>query len=185
MRTLEQANITGFHRRQFIVIKDHIPVPELSEPLIRCPVMSIEAAKGALGCDQREVIALIGTWLIAWDIAMPGAGRGERRILTRSISLAAKFPDTTLRPPKWIWREVLALISSPASAFQSWISGVEIRRSLNCSALHVTHLIECETLKLMPGTTYRRGPGGAPLVCRESFVRFLEERLEDSRNITF
>lgn len=184
MRASEQEKILGFKGERHPVLEQPVLVPEWREPLLRCPLMSMEAAKGVLDRDQREVIALIGTWLIAWDIATPGAGRVERRILTQSISLAAKFLGTNRRPGKWNWSEVIALILSPASAARPWISGVEIRRWLNCSPLHVTHLVECQALKLMPGTTYRRGPGGAPLVIRESFVRFLEQRLEDSRNIT-
>jgi hypothetical protein len=66
---------------------------------------------------------------------------------------------------------------------QPAITGVDVQHSLNCSSTHIMHLIECEALKLLPGTTYGKGRGRSPLIARESIADFLRARLEDSRNI--
>lgn len=158
-------------------------VPEPGPAVHRRPMMSMEAVKGVLDRDDYGIISLVGTWLVSWDIAVPGVSRRERRILSRSVSLAAKFLNTSRRPHKWKWSEVLELIFPEASEAPSWQSGVEIQRLFNCSSRHVIRLVECEELKLVPGTTYGNGPDGSPLVTRESLVRFLGERLEDMRNV--
>jgi hypothetical protein len=157
--------------------------PVLQEASSRRPMMSMEAAKGALDRDEDGVVALIGTWLVGWDIATPGSVRREWRILTRSVSLAARFLETKQRPPHWIWNEVLGLILLRLLTDQPAITGVNIQHSLNCSSTHVMHLIECAALELLPGTTYGKGRGRSPLIARGSFADFLRAHLEDSRNI--
>jgi hypothetical protein len=176
MRALEQLEIGWTTRKARLF-------PELREaPPVRS-MMTLEAAKGALDRDEDGVIALIGMWLIGWDIATPGSGRREWRILTRSVSLAAKFLTSKQRPPEWIWNEILGLVLLRLLTDVPGIAGVEIQRSLNCSSTHVMRLIDCEALKLLPGTIYGKGRGRSPLVTRESFTDFLRARLEDSRNI--
>lgn len=146
-------------------------------------MMTMEAAKGALDRDEDEVVALIGKWLVGWDIATPGSGRREWRILTRSVSLGARFLGANHRPPQWNWDDVLGLVFLPLITPRLCVSGVEIQHSLNCSSTHVMRLIDCGDLKLLPGTTYGKGRGHSPVVTRESFADFLRARLEDSRNI--
>ena len=158
-------------------------LPVLQDASSRRPTMTLEAAKGALDCDEDEVIALIGTWLIGWDISTPGSGRREWRILTRSVSLGAIFLGRDERPPQWVWGDVLGLVFLPLITPRFWMTGVEVQHSLNCSSTHVMRLIECEALKLLPGTTYGKGRGRSPFVTCESFAQFLRARLEDSRNI--
>jgi hypothetical protein len=143
----------------------------------------MEAAKGALDRDEDGVIALIGTWLIGWDIATPKSGRREWRILTRSVSVATRILESKQRPPQWIWNEILGLVLLRLLTDQPAIAGVEIQHSLNCSSTHVMRLIDCEALKLLPETIYGKGRGRSPLVTRDSFADFLRARLEDSRNI--
>jgi hypothetical protein len=176
MRAVGQQEIARIDRKLQLF-------PELREVSAIRSMMSIEAAKGALDRDEDGVVALIGTWLIGWDIATPGSGRREWRMLTRSVSLAARFLDTRQRPPQWIWDEVLGLVLLRLLTDQPRITGVEIQHSLNCSSTHVMHLIQCEALKLLPGTTYGKGRGHSPLIARESFADFLRARLEDSRNV--
>lgn len=176
MRAIGQQKITADTTKSSLF-------PLLREASPRRPMMSIEAAKGALDRDEDEVVALIGTWLIGWDIATPGSGRREWRILTRSVSLAARFPEGRERPPQWNWTDVLGLVLLPLITDQPWVSGVDVQHSLNCSSTHVMRLIDCDALKLLPGTTYGKGRGRSPLVTRESFAQFLRARLEDSRNV--
>jgi hypothetical protein len=176
MRALGQQEILRVARKARLF-------PELNEaPPVRS-MMTLEAAKGALDRDEDGVIALIGTWLIGWDIATPGSGRREWRILTRSVSLAAKFLTSKQRPPQWIWNEILGLVLLRLLTDLPAIAGVEIQQSLNCSSTHVMRLIDCEVLKLLPGTSYGKGRGRSPMVTRISFAEFLRVRLEDSRNI--
>lgn len=157
--------------------------PELQDVSPFRSMMGIEAAKGALDRDEDGVLALVGTWLIGWDIATPGSARREWRVLTRSVSLAARFLERKQRSPHWAWNEVLGLVLLRLLTDQPGLTGVEIQHALNCSSTHVMHLIECGALKLLPGTTYGKGRGRSPLVTRESFAEFLRARLEDSRNI--
>jgi hypothetical protein len=161
-----------------------LSIQQSRNPALRRPMMGMEAAKGILDRDDYGVVSLIGTWLIAWDISVPGAGRAERRMLADSVSRAAKFQSSNRRLRTWKWNDVLALVLPRAQRGRPWISGVEIRRCLNCSSKHVMRLIECGALELRPCTTYRKGPGGSPHVNRESFARFLQQRLEDLRNVT-
>src|SRR5579862_9380247 len=95
-------------------------LPVLQEASSRRPTMTIEAAKGALDRDEDEIVALIGTWLIGWDIATPGSARREWRILTRSISLVAGFLGRNERPPQWVWGDVLGLVFLPLITPRSW-----------------------------------------------------------------
>ena len=176
MRAIEQQETPA------VIVKRRF-FPELRETLPRRPMMTIEAAKGALDRDEDEVVALIGKWLVGWDIATPGSERREWRILTRSVTLAARFPGGRRRPPQWNWTDVLGLVFLPLLTDQPIISGVDIKHSLNCSSTHVIRLIECEALKLLPGTIYGKGRGRSPFITRESFAHFLRARLEDSRNI--
>jgi hypothetical protein len=157
--------------------------PVFEEVSPRRPMMSMEAAKGALDRDEDEVVALIGTWLIGWDIATPGSGRREWRVLTRSVSLGAQFLGRIQQPPQWNWNDVLGLVFLPLIMPRLCVTGVEVQHSLNCSSTHVMRLIECEALKLLPGTTYGKGRGRSPFVTRASFAQFLRARVEDSRNI--
>src|SRR5579871_3875847 len=157
--------------------------PQLRDVSPRRPMMTMEAAKGALDRDEDEIVALIGKWLVGWDIATPGSGRREWRILTRSISLGARFLGADHRPPQWNWNDVLGLVFLPLITPRLCVTGVEVQHSLNCSSTHVMRLIDCGDLKLLPGTTYGKGRGHSPLVTRESFADFLRARLEDSRNI--
>ena len=176
MRAMEQQEIVRSARKSRLF-------QQLREVSPRGSMMSIEAAKGALDRDEEGVVALIGTWLVGWDIATPGSERRERRILARSVSLAARFLERKQRPPPWIWNEVLGLVLLRLITDQPVIAGVEIQHSLNCSSTHVMRLIESEALKLLPGTTYGKGRGHSPMVTRDSFAEFLRARLEDSRNI--
>jgi hypothetical protein len=161
---------------------EQLALPNLRDPRHRRPMMSVDSAKGALDRNEDEVVELIGAWLVAWNIASPDAQRRELRILTRSVSMAVKFLDTDTRPPRWDWQEILGLVL-PAHD-KPWFTGIEIQRMLNCGSTHVVeNLIEKKALRMMPGTTYSTGPGGSPVVQRESFVSFLSARMEDGRNI--
>jgi hypothetical protein len=176
MRAVEQQKIPADLAKSFVF-------PLFEEVSSRRPTMTMEAAKGALDRDEDELVALIGTWLIGWDIATPGSGRREWRILTRSVSLGASFLGRNERPPLWVWGDVLGLIFLPLITHRPCMTGVEVQHSLNCSSTHVMRLIESEALKLLPGTAYGKGRGRSPFVTCESFAQFLRARLEDSRNI--
>lgn len=176
MRAVEQQKIP-------VNIAKSSVFPVFEEASSRRPTMTMEAAKGALDRDEDEVVALIGSWLIGWDIATPGSGRREWRILTRSVSLGAVFLGREERPPQWVWSDVLGLVFLPLLTPRPCMTGVEIQHSLNCSSTHVIRLIVCEALKLLPETTYGKGRGRSPFVTCESFAEFLRARLEDSRNI--
>lgn len=153
--------------------------------------MTVDAVKGALDRGEDEVLDLAAAgWLVLWNIAGPQAERREVRILARSVSTALKHLDGELEePPRWRWEDVLVLLGlagRDGSQVKPWLTGREVQRLLNCSSTHVINLIECRpaALRVMPGTSYRSGPGGSPAVARESVIEFLRDRLEDGTRVS-
>ena len=164
------------------------------------PLMTVNAAAGMLDCAEDEVVTLILKGkLVAWNIAKPGASRRELRILARSVAWCASFNGVGKSAERriWRWSKILALLlrgipnrppkslkySAVVRSKPAWITGAELRRILNCGSTHIISLVESKALKVLPGTDWRRGPGGSPLIRRDSFLTFLENRLENAMSI--
>jgi hypothetical protein len=137
------------------------------------------------GHDEDDILALIqeGALLWSWNIALrPKVSAAEYRIwpdcITHYKATSGSRPYGQLAgQPKTIEALVDQLV--PEKPF---LWSTTIRLLLNCGPEHVTNLIDAKCLKCLPLTTggalYRRGPGGAACIKRESFIQFLKTRLE-------
>ena len=166
-----------------------LPLPRLADPRYTRPLCTISTAKGLLDLTEDEISALVDEGqLVAFDISLVLAPRDqarrhrELRILTASIAeFLRDNPDyspcfTSQICPDIAVKTVLAAIKHE----KPYLTGTEIKRLLNCGRQHVINLVQRKVLPLMPGTTYRPGPKGYPLIPRPAFLAFLTARLEGS-----
>jgi hypothetical protein len=155
---------------------------QLRDPRLSLPMVGIEGAFDLFGgsASECEITGLADEgWLWAWNIAAPGATRTEWRFLTASIAHLAGGPWDQLlgsnvlprRHPS-AWPDVLALVLPSHS--KPFFTAKEIKRALNLRKQHFLNLVSSSAL---PGTDYRRGPGGSCSIARPNFIHFLEARL--------
>ena len=153
-------------------------LPRFSAPRYKRPTMTVDAAKGILDLTEDDVRALVDTGaLVAWSISTPGAERPELRILTASVAEFLRdntdgSPDfaSTIQPAT----AIAALVPKHDKPF---LTGPEVKRTLNCGRQHLTNLVDANALAQLPGTQYRRGPKGWPVISRDSFIAFLRTRM--------
>jgi len=152
---------------------------KLADPRYKRPTMAVETAKGILDLTEDDVVALVDEGaLVAWDIRSPGSERRELRILTASVSeyAAARKEDAAVEHASSI-RPQAAIQSVLPRHEKPFLTGPEIKRALNCGRQHLINLVDAAVLPQMPGTKYRQGPGGWPVIPRAQFVHFLETRV--------
>jgi len=143
----------------------------------RRPTMSVDTAKGILDLSEDEIGNLVddGT-LVAFDIKHPAAERRDLRLLTWSVAEYSKLnPDRSpcyhnMIPPT-------SAISDLLPHEKPFFTGKEIKRLLNCGRQHLINLVTSKALLQVPGTKYRPGPKGWPVITRESFITFLQTRI--------
>lgn len=172
-----------------------LPLPRLRTPAFARPTMELGTAAGVLhktcpGITEDQVRQLIergAFW--AWNVALdPSDSRPELRLLTYSVAacenVAALLEDqfAMADPVPATGEEAVALLLSHASRItrstaQPWLTGEEIKLILNIRRTHLINLVDAKVLPQMPGTQYRPGPHGYPLIARETFTAFLEARL--------
>lgn len=128
------------------------------------PLVDVRTVCALRDCDTAEVLEMIeeGTLPYAFNIASKSSRR-ELRIFSGSLAPEQSVPELP---------QVMAAIV-PASAE---ITTPQISRAFNCDYDHVLALILAGHLQRVPGTKWRRGPGGAARVLRTSAIRFLEQR---------
>lgn len=120
------------------------------------------------GLDMESLIAEIECGRIRWafDLRQPGADRHFLRVWNKSM---ACWKDTKIQQPERI-DDVIPHILPPRPAFRA----TELTRLLNFSSSNLTHiLIDLKVFSVVNETLKSRQ---APLVLRESVVRFLKER---------
>jgi hypothetical protein len=122
--------------------------------------------------DEHEVVELIEAHELApaWNIGL--GARRELRVLPSAISFYEQTGGSRRR--RMLRAEILAELYRGLSS-QPVLEGELIRRVLNCSADHLTRLVDEGYLAQAAGTEYRRGPGGSPKIPRASFEQFLFE----------
>ena len=138
--------------------------------------------------DQiRELIERGAFW--AWNVALETKeSRPELRLLTYSVAACENVaemmedPFALAQPVPATGKEAIALLLSHAAralrqTVQPWITGEEIKAILCIRRTHLINLVDAKVLPQMPGTQYRTGPKGYPLIKREAFTAFLEARL--------
>lgn len=158
---------------------------KLQDPRYKRPTMAVETAKGILDLTEDEIVALVDEGaLVAWDIRGPAAERRELRILTASVSeysaacRAEATPHAALRTPHSTTIRPQAAIAQVLPKHEKpFLTGPEIKRALNCGRQHLINLVDASVLPQMPGTKYRQGPGGWPVIPRAQFIAFLSSRV--------
>ena len=172
-----------------------LPLPRLRTPAYARPTMELGTAAGVLHKsspgiteDQiRELIERGAFW--AWNVALETIdSRPELRLLTYSVAACenvAELIDDSIalaQPVPATGEEAIAMLLSHAARAlrqtgQPWITGEEIKAILCIRRTHLINLVDAQVLPQMPGTQYRTGPKGYPLIKREAFTAFLEARL--------
>lgn len=144
----------------------------LEEPRYAAPVMGLGTAAGLLRLPSRRVIERLELGLVCgWNIARESATARELRLLTASVAAHRQAPDR----PVAISAEEAARLVIPQDD-RPWLTGTALQRALGCSHTHIMDLIGDRALSCVPRSTWRRGPGGSPLISRESLDRFLTAR---------
>ena len=144
--------------------------PEYTEPLC-----SVGTAKGLLRLHEWQVGTLVDDGsLLAFDIRLPKAQKRELRILTASVTARLQRPEA---PAGLTLPEAITLVLAAVGHEKPWLTGLEIKGLINCSRQHVINLVACGELPAAPSGRARRGPGGSPVVARETFARWLSGRL--------
>ena len=165
-------------------------LPKLKSALYRRATMSTETVRGVLDFSTDQVVAFLqfgNLW--AWDLASPGS-EPCYRFLTASVNAwtretaheaLADFEADARRTPDTAEEAIanlLACLPSPVSAAnRPWITGHELRQLFNIERTHLLDLVREGVFPQLPGTQFRQGPGGFPLIPRAAVERFLNERI--------
>ena len=155
-----------------------LPLRKFRAPSYVSPLMEVGTARGALKLNEDEVLELVEVRLalIGFNIASPGTRRRELRILAESVYAYSKV-DHDLNPEYYCaLTQETAIASILPRHNKPWFEGTELAALLICSSALIIDLIGSKCLEKLPGTTIHPGPGGTPLITRDSFVAFLKER---------
>lgn len=164
--------------------RQQLPLP-LRVPAPRLPLLAIETAKDLLDLHEDDLFQLIDRGALwAFNIGSESAERPEIRILAQSLAHLGKerardlIEEPTVectRYPVTIEQSV-ALILAGFKHDKPFLTAKEISRVCNCGRTHRVDLVREGALPQMPGTKFRRGPGGSALISRLAFAAFLEAR---------
>ncbi|HBJ87118.1 MAG TPA: hypothetical protein DDZ88_25315 [Verrucomicrobiales bacterium] len=126
------------------------------------------------GYNEDAILDLIesGELLYAWNI-----GLGPTRLVRiwpacleyyqKNPASAWKFPQTEDQ----VLSEMLRRVGD-----KPFIRSYALRLIFNCSATHITNLLHAGALRVLPNTTWGRGPSGSALITITSVKQFLVER---------
>lgn len=144
----------------------------LDDPTL-CPLLDIAGARAALpGHDEDDILALVEErYLEAFDLSYNlVVARRECRVLKASVE---HFQQTGgSRPARWSVEKILAEVLKGWA--KPWMEATRVKLLLNCSSTHIYSLLENRDLRVMPGTTWDRGPGNSAQIEMESLKRFLK-----------
>jgi hypothetical protein len=144
---------------------------DLRDPRFR-PLLGMDGAKAMLDRGEDEVLALVDEGFIeGFDISSGGRTRKEARLVLKTITHFLTTGGS--RPQEWSDAQLLDLVLPHGKPV---LTGKELQRSFNCGSTHVINLITEKLLKIQPGTDWRQGPNGSPLVMRSSVEAFLKTR---------
>jgi hypothetical protein len=141
-----------------------------------CVLLTASSVREELpGHDEDDVLAACLDHSIptAFDIGL--GGRRELRVLPSALAWFKKsLGYRTRRVP---WPEVWSELTRGLNTEKPWLDGEIVRCLLNCGGDHLIRLVDEGWLAMMPGTTYRRGPGGAPQIKLKSLETYLKNNL--------
>ena len=167
-----------------------LPLPRFKPASFGRVTMELRTAAGALekqcpGITEAKVQELVergAFW--AWNVALD-----PFRLLTYSVSACPNVADllddpfVLAEPAPATGEEAIALLLHHATRKTNHgkphpeINGEEIKLILSIGRTHMINLVDAGVLPQMPGTHYRPGPKGYPLIARAMFIAFLEARL--------
>lgn len=141
-----------------------------------CVLMTANSVREELpGHDEDDVLAACVDHSIpvAFDIGL--GGRRELRVLPSALEFYKKTGGSRTRRVPWAesWLEITRGLNTS----KPWMDGEIVRCLLNCGGDHLIRLVDEEWLDQMPGTEYRRGPGGAPQIKLKSLETYLKGNL--------
>lgn len=160
------------------------------------PTMELGTARGVLqhhapGITEDQVRELIergAFW--AWNVAEDPQGKyPELRLLTASVADCANLQELLDDPyaiaqpaPATAEQAVAALLhhasrSTLHGSPHPLITGEQVKLLLCIRRTHLISLVASKSLPQAPGTQYRPGPNGFPLIRRQDLQAFLEARL--------
>ncbi len=173
-RANEPLGVTGLSVRHPIPPVEAIPAGMRADfrPRSR-PMISLDGAKAWLDLNEDEVVGLVEEGeLEGWNIGT--GGRRVVRLLCRAIERYLRYQRRRRkRPPAFTFEELVAQMLPHERPV---LDGKELQRVFNCSSTHVIRLITANQLKPNPGSFWRAGPNGSPVVTRESVVGVLRRR---------
>lgn len=139
-----------------------------------CVLLTVGGCREQLpGHDEDDVLACCLERTLDWSFDIGRGGRRDVRVLPSALKFFKLCGGTRHRGLPWA--EALEEIFRGVED-KPWIEGERARLILNCSSTHLLNLVEDGELETMPGTKWRRGPGGSPQVKREAFADFLKRR---------
>lgn len=136
---------------------------------------TVETARHQLpGHDEDDIIALIeeGDLLYAWNIGLGGSR--EVRIFPDCLTHYRTSPGKAWKFPKTETQVIADLLG--VNVEKPFIRSSTLRLILNCSSTHIINLVQSQSLRVLPNTTWGRGPSGSALITTTSLKQFLVER---------
>ena len=146
----------------------------LRDPRFR-PLSDIKTVLRDLGefdIDAEQVRNLLELRvLIGFNIAPDDLGRGELRVLTKSIEFFRATGGKKYHELEW--EKIFRLVVPHKKPV---VTGLEIRRAMLCDRGHVENLVNAGQLVALKKS--QPGPGGSWTISRESFENFLKGRMQ-------
>jgi hypothetical protein len=146
----------------------------------RKPLLGLDAAKGALGINEDEVLAEISARRLRWAFDLRCTG--EKLFLRVWTSAVAAWSNPALELPK-DFNRVLDSLLPPNSRLLGVLTTEHLESLGFGTSGHLHNLIDEGLLKSIglagnrKSQHGRRGPGGSPNVTRASVEALLKERL--------
>lgn len=146
----------------------------------RKPLLGLDAAKGAMGVGEDDVLAEISARRLRWAFDL--RCRGEKMFLRVWTRAVAAWGNPALELPTE-FDQVLDFILPPKTRVLGVITTDQLDTIGFGTSGHIHNLIEEGLLESVGlagqrGSKHgRRGPGGSPNVTRASVVKLLKERL--------
>ena len=165
-----------------------LPLLKVKAAQYRSHTMSASTVRGVLGITTDEAIRLLQVGALwAWNLASPKTDP-YYRFLTISVNALTRdaardlLDDDSLTPkpvPATAEAAIAALLDAIPSQDKSkpWITSVRFAELFNIERTHKNDLIRDGVLAQVPGTKYRKGPGGYANLTRSSVEHFLKDRL--------
>lgn len=147
------------------------------------PLLDVQGVRRALkqfAYTEEDVLADIeeGRYLWCWNIASTPESRRELRIFAPCVQdRIRQMADRRFTGTPYPLQQVLRSLFPRRPANQDWVSSSpDVCLAFVCSSELAISLVASGELKVLPGTGWRRGAGGAARITWDSLTAFLERR---------